>query len=81
MRGQLISAVNKWQPFSTSALADQLQDRTPFGLWRFRIPRNFDCVPEDATNTKRVFSLLAQLIAITTAATDLSITPAVRVIQ
>jgi hypothetical protein len=39
------------------------------------------CVPEDATNTKRIFSLLAQLIAIQTAATDLSITPIVRVIQ
>ena len=39
------------------------------------------CVPENATNTKRIFSLLAQLIAITTAATDLSITPVVRVIQ
>jgi len=39
------------------------------------------CVPEQATTTKRVFSLLAQLIAITTAASDLSITPIVRVIQ
>lgn len=39
------------------------------------------CVPESATNTKRIFSLLAQLIAIQTAATDLSITPIVRVIQ
>jgi uncharacterized membrane protein YgcG len=39
------------------------------------------CVPETATNTKKIFSLLAQLIAITTAATDLSITPVVRVIQ
>jgi hypothetical protein len=39
------------------------------------------CVPEGATNTKRIFSLLAQLIAIQTAATDLSITPTVRVIQ
>ncbi len=39
------------------------------------------CVPEEATNTKRIFSLLAQLIAIETAATDLSITPVVRVIQ
>jgi hypothetical protein len=39
------------------------------------------CVPEDATNTKRIFSLLAQLIAIQTTATDLSITPVVRVIQ
>ncbi len=39
------------------------------------------CVPEDATNTKRIFSLLAQLIAIQTSATDLSITPLVRVIQ
>ena len=39
------------------------------------------CVPETATNTKRIFSLLAQLIAITTAATNLSITPVVRVIQ
>jgi hypothetical protein len=39
------------------------------------------CVPETATNTKRIFSLLAQLIAIQTAATDLSITPIVRVIQ
>ncbi len=39
------------------------------------------CVPEDADITKRVFSLLAQLIAIQTAAADLSITPVVRVIQ
>ncbi len=39
------------------------------------------CVPETATNTKRIFSLLAQLIAIQTAASDLSITPVVRVIQ
>ncbi|SEC69966.1 hypothetical protein SAMN05519104_1899 [Rhizobiales bacterium GAS188] len=39
------------------------------------------CVPEDATNSKRIFNLLAQLIAIETAATDLSITPTVRVIQ
>jgi uncharacterized membrane protein YgcG len=39
------------------------------------------CVPESASNTKRIFSLLAQLIAIQTAASDLSITPVVRVIQ
>jgi hypothetical protein len=39
------------------------------------------CVPEDATNTKRIFGLLAQLIAIQTAAADLSITPLVRIIQ
>ena len=39
------------------------------------------CVPEDATTTKRIFGLLAQLIAIQTAATDLSITPVVRVLQ
>ena len=39
------------------------------------------CVPEEAANTKRIFSLLAQLIAIETAASDLSITPVVRVIQ
>ena len=39
------------------------------------------CVPETATNTKRIFGLLAQLVAITTNATDLSITPVVRVIQ
>ena len=39
------------------------------------------CVPNDATNTKRIFSLLAQLIAIQTAPSDLSITPVVRVIQ
>lgn len=39
------------------------------------------CVPQDATNTKRIFSLLAQLIAIQTAPSDLSITPIVRVIQ
>ncbi len=31
--------------------------------------------------SKRIFNLLAQLIAIETAATDLSITPTVRVIQ
>jgi hypothetical protein len=39
------------------------------------------CVPEDAANTKRIFSLLAQLIAIETTASDLSITPIVRVVQ
>jgi hypothetical protein len=39
------------------------------------------CVPESAANTKRIFNLLAQLIAIQTQATDLSITPVVRVIQ
>ena len=39
------------------------------------------CVPEDATNTKRIVSLLAQFIAIETTATDLTITPVVRVIQ
>jgi hypothetical protein len=38
-------------------------------------------VPENATTTKRIFSLLAQLIAIQTAASDLSITPIVRIIQ
>jgi len=39
------------------------------------------CVPEQAANTKRIFSLLAQLTAITTSATDLSITPLVRIVQ
>jgi|SRR5579862_1077938 len=39
------------------------------------------CVPQQATTTKQIFSLLAQLIAIQTAASDLSITPVVRVIQ
>jgi len=39
------------------------------------------CIPEQATTTKRIFGLLAQLIAIQTATTDLSITPIVRVIQ
>jgi len=39
------------------------------------------CVPEDATTTKQIVSLLAQLIAIQTQASDLSITPVVRVIQ
>jgi hypothetical protein len=39
------------------------------------------CVPENAATTKKVFSLLAQLIAIQTAAADLAITPVVRVIQ
>ena len=39
------------------------------------------CVPEQAATTKRIFGLLAQLIAIQTAAADLSITPVVRVIQ
>jgi hypothetical protein len=39
------------------------------------------CVPEGASNSKHIFSLLAQLIAIETAATDLSITPNVRIIQ
>jgi hypothetical protein len=39
------------------------------------------CVPEGAANAKRIFNLLAQLIAIETSATDLSITPTVRVVQ
>jgi hypothetical protein len=39
------------------------------------------CVPDNAATTKRIFSLLAQLIAIQTQASDLSITPVVRVIQ
>jgi hypothetical protein len=39
------------------------------------------CVPEQATTTKQIFSLLAQLIAIQTAVADLSITPVVRIIQ
>jgi hypothetical protein len=39
------------------------------------------CVPENDTNTKLILSLLAQLIAIQTQATDLTITPLVRVIQ
>ncbi len=39
------------------------------------------CVPERATTTKQIFSLLAQLIAIQTQATDLSITPIVRVVE
>jgi len=39
------------------------------------------CLPEQATTTKCVFGLLAQLIATQTAATDLSITPVVRVLQ
>jgi len=39
------------------------------------------CVPEHAEMTKRIFSLLAQLIAIQTAVSDLSITPIVRVVQ
>jgi hypothetical protein len=39
------------------------------------------CIPEYAHNSKRIFNLLAQLIAIETAVNDLSITPTVRVIQ
>jgi len=36
------------------------------------------CVPEEAATTKRIVSLLAQLIAIQTSANDLSITPITR---
>jgi hypothetical protein len=39
------------------------------------------CVSEDDTTTKRILSLLAQLIAIQTQAADLAITPLVRVVQ
>jgi hypothetical protein len=39
------------------------------------------CVPDQAATTKKIFSLLAQLIAIETAASDLSITPIVRITQ
>lgn len=40
------------------------------------------CVPEiGASNTKRIFSLLAELLALKTQASDLAITPAVRIIN
>jgi hypothetical protein len=40
------------------------------------------CVPErGASNTKRIFSLLAELLALKTQAADLAITPAVRIIN
>jgi uncharacterized membrane protein YgcG len=40
------------------------------------------CVPErGSSNTKRIFALLSQLIALKTQAADLAITPAVRVVQ
>jgi hypothetical protein len=40
------------------------------------------CVPEKGSaNTKRIFALLSQLIALKTTAADLAITPAVRVVQ
>jgi hypothetical protein len=40
------------------------------------------CVPErGSANTKRIFALLSQLIALKTSAADLAITPAVRVVQ
>jgi len=40
------------------------------------------CVPEHGSaNTKRIFSLLAELLALKTQASELAITPAVRVIQ
>jgi hypothetical protein len=40
------------------------------------------CVPEKGSaNTKRIFALLSQLIALKTSAADLAITPAVRVVQ
>jgi hypothetical protein len=40
------------------------------------------CVPErGSSNTKRIFALLSQLIALKTQASDLAITPAVRVVQ
>ena len=40
------------------------------------------CVPrQGAENTKRIFSLLAQLLALKTQAGDLAITPTVRAIQ
>jgi hypothetical protein len=41
----------------------------------------FYCVPERATYTKRIFSLLAQLLALKTQTSDLSITPTVRLTQ
>jgi hypothetical protein len=40
------------------------------------------CVPErGSANTKRIFALLSQLIALKTTAADLAITPSVRVVQ
>jgi hypothetical protein len=40
------------------------------------------CVPEEGSaNTKRIFALLSQLIALKTSAADLAVTPAVRVVQ
>ena len=48
---------------------------------RTRFEQGDYCVPENATTTKRIFGLLAQIIAFQTAANDLSITPMVRIIQ
>jgi hypothetical protein len=40
------------------------------------------CVPEEGSaNTKRIFGLLAQLLALQTSATDLAITPTVHAVQ
>jgi hypothetical protein len=39
------------------------------------------CVPETAKNTKLIFQLLAQLVALQTSSQDLAITPTVRVLQ
>jgi len=40
------------------------------------------CVPEyGAANTKRIFSLLAELLALKTSSSELAITPTVRVVQ
>jgi hypothetical protein len=39
------------------------------------------CVPDAAKNTKQIFQLLAQLVALQTSSQDLAITPTVRVLQ
>jgi hypothetical protein len=70
-----------WSVPEDAHLMTVLQD---YGGYCFVHTHFFDgdyCVPEKADTTKRIFSLLAQLIAIQTTATDLSITPLVRVIQ
>lgn len=70
-----------WSVPQDPSLISVLQDNSGYCFVHTYFIDGDYCVPEKADTTKRIFSLLAQLIAIQTTATDLSITPLVRVIQ
>jgi hypothetical protein len=87
-----ILAENQQDEFEIRGTSEGREDRRILGLRRDAggdgcfadtvLEGEFYCVPrEGAENTKRIFSLLAQLVALNTQIGDLAITPTVRLAQ